>query len=518
MNKIYTFSCLIIALLASQQAYSQALTKIWDKTFGGNFLDYGTSVVATSDGGFVIAGTSASGISVDKTQASRGTYDYWIVKVNSTGQKVWDKTLGGSLEERCESIVTTSDGGFVVAGYSYSGTSVDKTEASKGNSDYWIVKLNSLGQKVWDKTIGGSDADDAQTIAATNDGGFVICGTSISDISGDKTEARRGFADYWVVKLNSLGQKVWDKTIGSSDDDSANSITASSDGSFTIVGSTQAGISGDKTEASRGSYDYWIVNLNSLGQKVWDKTIGGSSFDIPESILATNDGGFVIVGDSQSGISGDKTEISRGFKDYWVVKLNSTGHKVWDKTIGGSSGDIGTSITENYNGDLTVTGTSASDISGDKTEVLIGRSDFWVVNLSSLGQKIWEKTTGGTGVDESASIIKSSDGGFVIAGKSSSGISGDKTEAHRGNGDYWIVKLQESTVPATTFDSATSGNWNATATWTCNCIPNGTLPVRIMSTHNITVPTAYTGQAKGLRFISTGKVTLQGTGKVNVVN
>ena len=195
--------CLFLVLLFCPTAFlfAQAPAKVWDKTIGGDRGNTARSIVATADGGFVIAGWSDSGISGDKTEASRGESDYWIVKLNSSGQKVWDRTIGGNLYDNATSIIATADGGFAIAGYSDSDISGDKTQVSRGRSDYWIVKLNSSGQKVWDKTIGGNSSDDAYSIVATADGEFVIAGRSFSGISGDKTEVSRGFHDYWIVKL-----------------------------------------------------------------------------------------------------------------------------------------------------------------------------------------------------------------------------------------------------------------------------------------------------------------------------
>ena len=445
MKKIY----FAVALFITFQAYTQAPTKVWDSTIGGSNYDFASEIVATNDGGFVVVGYSLSRISGDKTEASRGNYDYWIVKLNSAGQKVWDKTIGGSDYDYPLSVVATTDGGFVVVGYSSSGISGDKTEASKGSDDCWVVKLNSAGQKVWDKTIGGSGPDYAKSVVATNDGGFVVAGDSFSGISGDKTEASKGSYDYWVVKLNSLGQIVWDKTIGGSGNEFGVAIVATNDGGFVVAGYSPSGISGDKTEASKGSNDYWIVKLNSLGQIVWDKTIGGSGDDKAYSLVAANDGGFVVVGSSPSGISGDKTEASRGVEDYWVVKLNSTGQKVWDKTIGGIGNDQPSSVVATNDGGFVLAGISISGISGDKTEASKGCNDFWMVKLNSLGQIVWDKTIGGSNCDNYPSIAATNDGGFVVAGGSDSGISGDKTQASKGVSDYWIVKISDGSCPNT---------------------------------------------------------------------
>jgi hypothetical protein len=487
MKKIF-----YILLLCSTQAFAQAPTKVWDKTIGGSSDDIAYSSVATSDGGFVIVGSSSSGISGDKSEASKGESDYWIVKFNSTGQKVWDKTIGGSSLDNAESVVSTSDGGFVVAGHSFSGISGDKSEANKGRSDFWIVKINSGGQKIWDKTIGGSDYDNAFSIISTSDGGFLVVGSSESNISGDKSENNRDNTnatyDYWIVKLNGNGQKIWDKTIGGGSDDYPESIIQTSDGSFVLVGFSISGISGDKTQGSQGLYDYWIVKLNSTGQKVWDKTIGGDSDEEAGSIIQTSDGGFVVVGSSSSGISGDKSEASKGLTDYWIVKLNSIGQKVWDKTIGGIGNDAAGSIIQTSDGGFVVAGGSDSFISGDKTEGSQGLLDYWIVKLNSIGQKVWDKTIGSGSNDYLTSIISTSDDGFVVGGFSDSGISGDKSEAPKGNNDYWIVKLGSSAISI--YETITTGNWNANGTWNTNTPPTATNTAKINATHTVNIPNA----------------------------
>jgi hypothetical protein len=453
MKKIHTFLCLIFMVLVTFQTYTQAPVKIWDRTIGGAggfaAIDFAQSIIPTNDGGFIVAGYSDGTITSDKTENPKGSFDFWIVKLNSFGQRMWDKTIGGSADDRGRSIVTTDDGGYVIAGSSKSSTSFDKTENNRGVSteyDYWIVKLNSSGQKVWDKTIGTNQDDQAYSVTKSSDGGFIIAGTSSGGILGDKTEASKGLKDYWIVKLNGLGQKVWDKTIGGNSDDEPRSIIPTSDGGFAIAGWSDSGISSDKSEASKGSTDYWIVKINSLGQKVWDKTIGGNSSDEAYAIIASSDGGFVATGLSFSDISGDKTEAVRNNSvDSWTVKLDNLGQKVWDKTIGGNDDDRAVSITSSSDGGFVIAINSSSDKSADKTELKRGLSDYWIVKLNSLGQKVWDKTVGGNSRDICSSITTSTDGNFVVAGRSNSPISGDKSEASKGQDDYWIVKL--ATIP-----------------------------------------------------------------------
>lgn len=424
----------------------------WDKTLGGSDGDQVYSIIATSDGGYLVGGSSASNISGDKTENSKGDFDYWLVKLNANGQKEWDKTIGGSGGDWLQKITATTDG-YVLAGYSNSPLSGDKTAASKGGYDFWLVKINFSGVKQWDKTLGGADGEFVSDIIPTSDNGFLIGGSSDSGISGDKSEANKGQSDFWVVKTNNLGVKQWDKAVGGSGNDYLNAMLIENDGSIVLAGSSRSGISGDKSEALNGSSsdpfetDYWVVKLSNTQIKQWDKSYGGSQPDYLNAIVKTNDGGYLIGGESSSPISSSKSESSKGSYDFWILKLNNTGQKQWDKTIGGNSTDKLTSMISQSDGAFILLGSSSSFISGDKTENSKGQNDFWAVKINGTGSKIWDKTIGGANDDGGFSKVVSSkifDNNIIVAGLSQSGISGDKTEASRGGVDYWVVKLQEN--------------------------------------------------------------------------
>ncbi len=483
----------ILLIFQVKIVFSQAPSKLWDKTIGGNKIDGVSSMVSTADGGYVIAGSTYSDISGDKSEANRGSAlnygrsDYWIVKIDNTGQKVWDKTIGGGSDDFAKSIVSTTDGGFVIAGYSQSGISGDKTQANIGgvnDVDFWIVKINSLGQIQWDKTYGGTRTDYAFSIVNTNDGGFVIAGT---------TESGDGFYNnYWVIKLNGSGIMVWDKIIQTDANDEARTVVATSDGGFVVGGFTSSGISYDKTEPNKGFLDFWIVKLNNAGQKVWDKTIGGTtSDDRVNSIISTSDGGFLVTGYSQfGGIGGDKSEISRGGADYWIVKLDNNGQKIWDKTLGGSDTEIPNSVIATSDGGYIILGSSASNISGDKTEVNHGGGtyidfDNWLVKLNSAGQKVWDKTFGGSLSDNGDALLLALDNSIIIGGSSKSQISGNKSEDSKGDTDFWILKVGEQI-----FETIATGDWNANTTWNTNTPPTATKTAKINSTHTVSIPNA----------------------------
>jgi len=422
-------------------SFAQPIIKA-QRTIGGSLNDALWSICLTKDGGLIAGGNSFSNTSGEKTENCRGFDDYWIVKLNFQGKIEWDKTIGGSGGDNLKSVIQTSDGGYAIIGESASNISGEKSENSRGSSDYWLVKLDSLGNIQWDKTIGGSGTEYIDNFRQTSDDGYILAGSSASDISGDKTENGRGATDYWVVKLNKNGKIQWQKTIGGNGYEFCSPVELTIDGGVIIGGFSASNISGEKTENSRGDYDYWIVKLNSKGNIQWDKTIGGNDGDFCRGLKQANDGGYVLAGASWSNKSGEKTENSRGGADYWVVKLNCQGHVQWDKTIGGNADDNEVwCLEKTCDGGNIFGGHSASDISGEKTENSRGDYDYWVVKLDNKGNIQWDKTIGGSDYEEMHAVKEVQKNKYVIGGFSSSGISGDKTQKSRGEVDYWIVKL-----------------------------------------------------------------------------
>ncbi len=301
----------------------------WDRTIGGgieDILDHEIleSIIQTTDGGYMLTGSSDNNISGNKTENSKGGVDYWIVKLSSTGVIEGQKTIGGSNYDSAYDIAQTNDGGFIIIGTSVSDISGDKTEDSRGNGDIWLVKLNANYDIDWQKTIGGTGGDEGYRIAQTTDGGYILGATSNSDISGEKTENSFGGMDYWVIKIDNVGNIEWQKTIGGAGEDQLKSIVQTNDGGYLVGGFSDSNLSGNKTQQSKGIEDYWIVKLNNVGIIEWQNTIGGSNFDVLYSLFQADDGSFILGGSSDSDISGDKTENSNGGLDIWIMKHAQT--------------------------------------------------------------------------------------------------------------------------------------------------------------------------------------------------
>ncbi len=430
---------IIFLILNGFNSFSQSIE--WQNTIGGSGLDELFQIQNTSDGGYICGGRSNSDISGEKLENSLGFLDYWVIKLDSIGSIQWQNTIGGSSWDGIYSIQATNDGGYICGGYSVSDISGDKTEISQGGTDYWIVKIDAIGNIQWQNTIGGSNDDQLYSIQQTGDGGYICGGMSSSNISGDKTENGEGAFDYWIVPLDSVGTIQWQNTIGGSSFDYFKSIQQTSDGGYICGGYSDSNISGDKTENSLGVWDYWVVRLDSNGSILWQNTIGGNHYDALYSIQQTTDGGYICGGWSNSDLINDKTEACLGVADYWVVKLDNSGNIIWQNTIGGNFVDELKSIQQTSDGGYICGGNSYSTISGDKSEDTLGYEDYWIVKISSTGNIQWQKTIGGSQEDRFSFIQQTMGGGFVCAGSSKSDISGHKTENCQGDLDFWIVKI-----------------------------------------------------------------------------
>ncbi len=440
-----------LLFLISLYSFAQDPAIQWQHTIGGSDSDLLNSMEPTSDGGFILGGHSSSNISGDKTENSNGALDIWIVKLGVGGNVEWQNTIGGSGNDYVNVVKQTSDGGYIVLAGSDSNISGDKTENSRGGLDYWILKLNANGNIVWQRTYGGSNPDFDTFGQETTDGGYIVGGYSDSGASGDKTEASNGQRDYWVLKLDSNGGIVWQNGIGGSLIDRVQATFQTADGGYIIGGFSTSGISGDKTAISQGGSDYWLVKLNSNGTIAWQKTIGGSSSDPIRDVIPTSDGGYLLGGYSQSNISGDKTENSNGDYDYWIVKLDSVGNISWQNTIGGVGTEFLRDIKQLGDGTYLIAGYSNSNISGDKTEVSNGGYDYWLVKLNGAGDVISQNSIGGN-IDESGPyVLPTGDGGYVLGCSSDSNISGDKSENSDGLEDYWIFKVSADILDASNF-------------------------------------------------------------------
>jgi uncharacterized delta-60 repeat protein len=362
----------------------------WNRTFGGTYGELAYSVQQTSGGGYIIAGITWS--------YGAGYGDFWLVKTDSSGKEEWNRTFGGTYEDRAHSVQQTSDGGYIIAG------TTDSYGA--GHNDFWLVKTDSSGKEEWNRTFGGTYWDRAYSVQQTSDGGYIIAGTT--DSYG------AGHYDFWLVKTDSSGKEEWNRTFGGIDWDEAYSVQQTSDGGYIIAGYTDSyGV---------GSSYFWLVKTDSSGKEEWDRTFGGTYKDRAYSVQQTSDGGYIIAGYTHS--------YGAGSGDFWLVKTDSSGKEEWDRTFGGTYWDRAHSVQQTSDGGYI--------IAGETESYGAGSIDFWLVKTDSSGKEEWNRTFGGTDGDWTESVQQTSDGGYIIAGTTDS--------YGAGYGDFWLIKLRGEVI------------------------------------------------------------------------
>ncbi len=454
-----TYYLIIASLLAVTTLQAQDI--LWERSYGGKHAEYLYDAIPTADYGFILAGSSISNKNGNKSEANKGDLDYWIWKMDEKGTPEWQKSFGGTGVDVLFSVKNTNDGGFILAGTSSSNKSEDKKDDSKGQEDFWIIKLDAKGKELWQRTIGGTSQEKLLSIAQTKDGGYILGGSSssnktVANSKGKldefgKSENAKGNLDYWIVKLDSQGKKEWDKTLGGKYYDELKSIEQTQDEGFILGGYSNSPISGDKTEANIGQGDYWVIKLNQDGLIQWQRTLGGDKDDNLFALTQTKDNGFIVGGSSNSSATDAKSETSKNGSDFWILKLDVIGNVQWQETYDYGKYDMLSSIVENIDGTFLIGGYAQSESKSKLTNIKglkttkkdeEGINDYIALKIKANGEEIWTQTTGSNGDEVLKKLFEMRDGGYLLAGTSNGSISRDKNSMKGGN-DFWIVKLKD---------------------------------------------------------------------------
>lgn len=409
----------------------------WVKTFGGSMDDEALSVVESSDGGYVAFGYTQS-IDGDITDKTATDSDFWVLKLTKDGEVAWSKTYGGSSDDRGQKIIKTSDNGYVLVGYS---RSVDgDVSVNAGLQDYWIVKIDSSGEIQWEKTFGFPGIDRAFSVVQTKDGGYFITGfLDVTASNGDGNDnksifQKHGVGEFWGIKLDASGEKEWRRYFGGTNNDRSYDTVQTEDGGFLMIGSSES----DDFDITnpKGSYDFWVVKVNAEGTKVWEKSFGGTEIDVGYAIAADGKGKFIIIGDSRSN-DGDITQ-AKGNADLWIIQIDGNGNLIWQKSLGGTQFDTGRGIYPTQSGGFIITGNSRSndsDVGQNR-----GQSDVWTVLINNNGEVTWKSTVGGSEEEFATGAVETTDKKVVIAGSSAS--NDFDIQENKGSRDALIIKYQ----------------------------------------------------------------------------
>ena len=355
----------------------------WNRTFGGAGDDYGYSVQQTADGGYILAGHTYS--------YGAGDADLWLIKTDSNGTEGWDRTFGGAEADFLDrgSVRQTSDGGYIITGYTRS--------YGAGDYDAWLIKTDSDGTEEWNRTFGGTGLDWGHSVQQTSDGGYIIAGRT------DPYPGAR--ADAWLIKTDSNGTEQWNRTFGTDACEYAASVQQTYDGGYILAGRT----------SSYGAevIDAWLIRTDSNGIEEWNRTFGGPYYDYGYSVQQTTDGGYIMAGSTNNR------------QDLWLIKTDSDGNKEWNSIFGGAAMDEGYSVNQAKDGGYIMAGYTGSYGAAS--------ADFWIITTDAYGNEQWNVTFGGTGLEKCYSAQQTSDGGYIAAGYTNS--------FGAGYTDVWVVKL-----------------------------------------------------------------------------
>ncbi|MBK9099090.1 MAG: T9SS type A sorting domain-containing protein [bacterium] len=386
-NRIkYLPQLLLVILFFSNQMFPQAPDTMWTKTFGGTNIDIGHCVQQTADSGYILTGYTRS-------YGTISGRNVWLVKTDKYGNHQWNNTFGGNSDDEGYSVQQTTDGGYIIAGYTES--------FGAGLNDVFLVKADASGNQVWTKTFGGAQDDEGYSVLQTNDGGFLIGGVTSSYGAGSR--------DMWMIKTDPAGNLIWQKTHGGLSSDGAWYVDKTSDGGFILTGWTLSYGPGFIGNA-------WLVKTDSLGNQQWNKFFGGDDVDRGYAVQQTTDGGYILTGYTDS--------FGAGLYDMLLIKTDPSGNAVWTKTFGGTGRDYGNSVQQTSDGGFIVLGYTLSFGAGG--------DDFYLVKTDANGNEEWFKTYGGSASDVGFFVRQTNDGGLIMTGHTLSFGAG----VH----DVWLIK------------------------------------------------------------------------------
>ncbi len=443
MKKSFLFN-IVFFLIFPNCLLAQMPTMGWEKCYGGTDEEYTYCIIQLPDHSFIVCG-SARSEDGDIGFHQGGTTDLWIYHIDSVGSILWSKVLGGIGIDVAHSIIQTFDHGFLVAGTTDSNdrdvSGLHGGGPFGGFTDLWVVKTDSIGNLLWQRCIGGTYDDYANSVEQMSDSGFVVIGNAGS-FDGDVINARGG-GDIFVARLDKTGNLIWTKTIGGTSFEEGTFCKELTNGDILIGGhskSTDFDIHGNHG----GDVDGWHGKRDgTTGNLVWSKCYGGSGGEDFFQVLFAPDGGYYLCGETTS-IDGDVSGV-HGLNDFWLVKIDSIGNIEWQNCYGGSSYDRCISAMLANDGGIVMVGMTTSfdgQVSNHKP-VTDGYSDYWVIKADSSGLYQWGSCLGGSADELAFSICSGLGNSYMIAGNTKSNDFDVSMNHTTYSNDAWIVNLEE---------------------------------------------------------------------------
>ncbi|WP_426479107.1 T9SS type A sorting domain-containing protein [Chryseobacterium sp. CBSDS_008] len=409
---------------------------VWEKNIKSSSQDFLSQVTTTIDGQYLITGSTiqANTSAGSATAKQNNGYDFHLVKLNQQGQEVWEKFFVGNNHDYLSATVATQDGGFLVSGTSFSSKSVDKKEDSKGGSDVWLIRINEFGDELWQKTLGTSADEEARSVIQTTDLGFFVAG-NVQNSSKDY-----GSKDVLIIKLDKNGKELSQLILGGKGLDETEKMIPTRDGGALLGIYSRSDIGGSKKTENFGEGDYWIIKLNKDGKVEWEKNYGGKGDDHLRTLALTSNG-FLIGGESRSQKSGNKTAGIEEGTDLWLISLDERGQEQWQKSYSFKNRDILMGMsTIHSSDDKTSKGILLGGYTQTEGRIEADDETFWMLYLNPDGNEQWRKYVKGESKrkEERLSDIKlNRDGSIILAGTSAEEL---------GKENWKIVKLGDKQI------------------------------------------------------------------------
>lgn len=368
LSLILAFSGLALPVVVST-AIAQPPDSLWSRMFGGPHSEICYSVQQTSDGGYILGGYTSS--------FGAGANDLWLVKTDANGDSLWSHTFGDQGNNECRSVLQTDDGGYALVGW--------KGVWHNGNysDDFWLIRTDANGDSIWSRTIGGDAPEYAYSLQQTTDGDYII---------GGMTYGGPNTFDMALMKVSSTGDSLWGRRYGGLNEERCYSVQQTTDGGYILAGYTLS--------FGHGNSDFWAVKTNAAGDSVWSHAYGGEGGEQCTSVRQTLDGGYVLAGITSS------FGPDPGSLNFWLVRIDANGDTLWTRAYGGDGTDRCESLLLLPDGGFLLAGITPG----------VGLFDMWLVRVDANGNMLWNRTFSSSGHDYCYSVARTADGGYVLAG------------------------------------------------------------------------------------------------------